>query len=227
MSTQLHQAVKNILEMPYYKNEAARSGGSKNGHESAVAEKVKLAGFSEFPKIQYKKVTKTLLREWAESGNDTELRQSTQGLPIGSYILQPAGSQGFPDILIKDFNDRFVAIECKSSEDATCPMWNDNLPKSNIIYVFTSEKVNKTTIFLGQDVITEELKQSQLAMIDELKQVVEKYKAINEQLDMFKRGWLTKFRPQNFQAGGDSLVNYFNHPSRLTCETNALNYSLQ
>ena len=93
--------------MPYFKNEHHRSGGVSFGHEEAVALKIKDAGFTEFDKSQFKKITKGLLKKWAKTGVDTDLRTATTNLPNGSYIVQPAGSQGFPDILVKDFCGRF------------------------------------------------------------------------------------------------------------------------
>ena len=227
MSTQLHTAVKDILKMPYFKNENARSGGAHYGHEEAVAVRIRDAGFAEQERSLYPKLKKGLLKRWAESGVDTDLRRVTQGMPLGSFILQPAGSQGFPDILVRDFNDRFVAIECKSGQGGLCPMWNDNLPKPNTIYVLSSGAVNETTVFLGRDVMTAAMLASQVAMIKELSAIVDKYRKINAGLDQFNRGWDTKFRPQNFQGGGGAKTNYFTHRDRRSCEANALVYSAQ
>ena len=211
--------------MPYFKNENARSGGANYGHESAVAEKFRLAEFVEIDRKQFPKLTKTLLKKWASTGNDTDLRKVTESLSVGSYILQPAGTQGFPDILVRDFNDRFVAVECKSGQTGLCPMWNDNLPKMDAIYVLSSGVTNQTTIFLGKDVITQEMLASQVAMVKELMTVVNKYREINKSLDLFNRGWDIKFRPQNFQNGGADKTNYFTHANRHQCEANALEYA--
>jgi hypothetical protein len=225
MSIQLHKAIEIILSMPFYKNENARSGGGDYGHEAAVAVRIKSAGFVEYHKENFPKLKKGLLKKWAESGNDTDLRKVTAGLPAGTYILQPAGSQGFPDVLVKDFNDRFVAVECKSGLGGLTPMWNDNLPKPNTIYVLSSGKANATTVFLGKDVMTEEMLTSQQAMIKELNDIVARYKLTNQTIDKYNRGWDIKFRPQNFQGGGKHLTNYFTHQDRQQCETNVLEYA--
>jgi hypothetical protein len=105
-------------------------------------------------------------------------------------------------------------------------MWNDNLPKPNSIYVFSSGKTNSTTVFLGKDVITNDIIINQKIMISELTDVVKKYKTINTDKDMYKRGWDIKFRPQNFQSGGKNQTDYFNHPDRKKCEGNVLEYCL-
>jgi hypothetical protein len=225
MSIQLHKAIESILSMPFYKNENARSGSADYGHEAAVAVRIKSAGFTEYQKENFPKLKKGLLKKWAESGNDTDLRKVTAGLPVGTYILQPAGSQGFPDVLVKDFNDRFVAVECKSGQNGLNPMWNDNLPKPNIIYVLSSGKADATTVFLGKDVMPEEMLTSQQAMVKELNDIVARYKLANQTLDKYNRGWDIKFRPQNFQGGGGHLTNYFTHTDRQQCETNVLEFA--
>lgn len=226
MSKILFDTLSDIRQMPYFVNEQAKSGGADYGHERAVSNKFSDYGFKEVSRDTFPKLNKSILKKWAESNVDSELREATQGLQPGSFILQPAGSQNFPDILILDFDDRFLAIECKSGKNGLCPMWNDNLPKPHAIYVLSSGLVNSTTFFLGQDVITESLAKSQLKMIDELHKVVLKYKCINESLDVYKRGWNTKFRPQNFQSGGKSKTNYFEHQDRYKCEERVLEYAL-
>jgi hypothetical protein len=225
MSTQFHTAISSIIEMPYYKNEHARSGGAVFGHEAAVAEKIKAGGFTEVDKKLYPKLTKGLLKKWAESSNDLDLRAATVGLPDGSYILQPAGSQGFPDILVKDFGNRFVAVECKSGKDGVCPMWNDNVPKPETVYVLSSGKLNQTTVFMGRDVISPEeqkLMDEQEAVIAK---IVKEYNQKMTAIDKFGRGWLQKSRKQHFQGGGKAKTNYFTHSSRTQCEQNALDFA--
>jgi len=227
MSAQFHKAINDILLMPYFKNEHARSGGAVYGHEYAVALKIKDVGFTELQKTDYPKLKKSLLSKWAETSDDTELRIVTNGMPVGSYICQPAGSQGFPDILVKDFNDRFVAAECKSGKSGLCPMWNDNTPKPKTIYVLSSGIMNATTIFMGQDVITPR----QQELMDELEKkltvIVKEYKILVDAEDSFNRGWIQKARKQHFQGGGNAKTNYFTHASRAECEKNALEYALQ
>ena len=226
MSQQLHDALVNILAMPYFKNENARSSGATYGHENAVAKRIESAGFKEENKSTYPKLKKSLLKKWADTGDDTELRKVTEGMSAGSFILQPAGTQGFPDVLVKDFSNCFVAIECKSGQSGLTPMWNDNLPKPNSIYVLSSGKKNATTVFLGRDVISYAEIQTQIAFWKEQKLLEEKYRAIMKPLDVFNRGWDIKGRPQNFQGGGNVKTNYFTHSSRAQCEANVLSFAL-
>jgi hypothetical protein len=227
MSQKLHTAVTDILAMPYFKNEHARSGGANYGHEEAVSLRVKDAGFTEVDKINYPKLTKSLLKKWARTGDDTDLREATKGLPVGSYILQPAGSQGFPDILILDFNNIFVSLECKSGKTGLSPMWNDSLPNPNTIYILSSGIRNETTIFMGRDVITEEELDCRENFLLDIKALIDKYKELMPKLDVFERGWLLKARQQYFQEGGGTKTNYFIHPKRRACELLALEYARQ
>ena len=67
MSIQLHKAIEDILVMPFYKNENARSGGADYGHEAAVAVRIASAGFTEYQKESFPKLKKGLLKKWAES----------------------------------------------------------------------------------------------------------------------------------------------------------------
>lgn len=227
MSKQLHAALTDILKMPYFKNEHARSGGAVFGHEEAVAERVKSAGFTEVSKSQFPKLTKGVLRTWAETGDETKLSAILEKLPKGSYILQPAGTQGFPDILVKDFSGSYVALECKSGKNGLCPMWNDNVPKPNAIYILSSGITNETTAFLGRDVISQSTYDLMAKQEAEIAAIVKKYAKLMDQADVFKRGWIQKSRKQHFQSGGAKKTNYFTHSDRKSCEKNVLDFAEQ
>ena len=173
MSQQLHSAMTQVLGMGYWANQNARSGGATNGHEAAVADLIKQHGFTEYPKSQFPKLTKSMLKKWAKSGNDADVRAATQGMAPGGYILQPAGTQGFPDVLVLDFVNegavpRFIAIECKSGKKGLSPMWNDNLPNPDTIYILSSGRANATTVFMGRDVITPAEIQCQINFFNEI-----------------------------------------------------------
>lgn len=225
MSKQLHQAMTSILGMGYYANQAAKSGGQSYGHEEAVALRIKSAGFAESSKAQFPKLTKGLLKKWANTGDDTLIDSILATMPKGSYILQPAGSQGFPDILVKDFGGRLVAVECKSGKNGLCPMWNDNVPKPNALYVLSSGLANQTTLFLGRDVISQSTYDLMAQQEAEIALIVQKYNKLMSSADAHKRGWLQKSRKQHFQGGGGALTNYFTHSDRKRCEEQALKWA--
>lgn len=230
MSQQLHSAMTQVLGMGYWANQNARSGGANYGHEAAVADVIKQSGFIEYPKAQFPKLTKGMLKKWARTGNDADVRKATQGMLPGGYILQPAGTQGFPDVLVLDFVQedtvpRFVAVECKSGKNGLTPMWNDNLPNPNTIYILSSGAANATTLFLGRDVITTAELQCQVNFFDDVKKLITHYRTIMGPLDSFSRGWDLKARPQNFQSGGNIKTNYFTHVNKFNCEQNVLTFA--
>lgn len=227
MSKQFHNAMTDILAMPYFKNEHHGSAGAKFGHEDAVALKIKTAGFTEVNISQFPKLTKKILKEWASTGNTTLITTVTVKLPPGSFIIQPAGSQGFPDILVKDFCGRLIAVECKSGKNGTCPMWNDNVPRPESIYILSSGKENATTVFMGKDVIDTKTYNLLALQEAEIEVIVKKYNLLMPAADKFKRGWIQKSRKQHFQGGGSAKTNYFTHADRKLCETNVLNFAKQ
>ena len=236
MSIQLHKAMVSILAMPYFKNEAHKSGKVKFAHEEAVAAKISAAGFTEVQKKLYPKLTKKLLKKWAETGDDTHLRAACVGLKEGSYILQPASSQGFPDILVLDFTNkednnkdipaRFVAIECKSTK-GTCPKWNDNAPKPNGIYVLASGSLNETTIFMGRDVITPATQKRINKLQEDWKKLTDTCKDELAVMDPLDRGFVADPRISFNQIGGAKKSNYFTHSNRQVCQDNTLSYALE
>ena len=146
-------------------------------------------------------------------------------MPVGSYIVQPAGSQGFPDILVRDHNDRFIALECKSGQGVDAPMWNDNAPKPNAIYILASGSRNETTVFIGKDVFSspEQIRINKL--IEDWNALTKICKADLLAMDSSNRGFWCNARPQYNQYGGAVKTNYFTHANRKTCETNALLYA--
>jgi hypothetical protein len=227
MSIQFHRAITDILSMPYYKNEAAKSGQVVHGHEDAVALVFKNNNFKELDKQNYKKLTKKILKEWAITGDDSKIIKCTSDMEPGSYIKQPAGSQGFPDILVKDYNARLVALECKSVKGGGTPMWNDSLPKFNAIYIMNSGKYNATTLFLGQDVISQEELDLMKELEEENNKRAKEYATKLASIDQFNRGWIQRARKQHFQFGGALKTDYFVHPDRTKCEQNVLQYAKQ
>lgn len=179
-------------------------------------------GYKAENKVSNKKIVlnKKIMESWVEHGDDTKVNQILARMPVGTYVRQPISSQSHPDFLLRDFDGRFVAVECKSSSKNTFPMWNDSLPQQNMIYVLCSEKMNKTTLFFGKDVIEKEISTIRMSMDVELNAIIEKYKPIIDKQDKKRRGFVCKYRVQNFQAGDGK--NYFTHADKELCEKNVL-----
>ncbi len=225
MSQQLYLAGLDILKMGYYKNENARSGDFNPGHEDAVAKVLDRHGFQGFTQNDFPQLNRGHLKAWWESNFEfvADLNRVLSSMPLGSYILQPGGSQSFPDILVKDFNGRFVALECKSGK-GTHPMWNDSTPKPGAAYIMSSSTAKSTTMFMGEDVITPE----QQKIIDDgliqLSQLAASISAQVKALDKHNRGFILSSRKQFFQQGGKKFTDYFTHSNRQQCEKNVLEF---
>ena len=135
------------------------------------------------------------------------------------YVYQPNGTQKSPDFRVTLDNGRIVDIECKSSTQ-TYPTYNGGLPKEGVVYIFSSMKYNKTTIFFAQDVVFDDTRQWLEETID----------AIQETLDQRR-----KFKPEDsrgidfyvrnmFVQNGAGKKDYFKHNDREKCEQNVLNH---
>lgn len=223
MSKQLKKAGQQLLKMGYYKNHHARSGEYGQGHEEAVADVLENCDFTRLDRTSVPSLSRGVLKEWWQTGFGDGLAEILSEQPQGSFILQPGGSQSFPDLLIRDFGGRWVALECKSSKGST-PMWNDSVPKQGAVYVFSSERHDSTTLFMGQQVITVK----ELDIINSYHQQFLELKAKCssdlEKADTFGRGWVYSHRPQFFQQGGAEFANYFEHSDRSHCEQQTMEY---
>ncbi len=142
------------------------------------------------------------------------------------FIINPFGSQEFPDFLII-FTNYMIAIENKSStEKGASPMWNSNLPKRNSIYILMNFKRNDLTFFCGKDVIDKEVRNILLDcdkdMEDISRQCREKLRKIPEKngdgFDFYPRGAFN----QNKQTYEDAQTNFFKHTERLKREKESL-----
>jgi hypothetical protein len=235
MSNKLFKALAKCLQLTNAVNASAKQGnGVGYNHEDAVIAELSNAGFTEVSKGNFKKLSKSRIKQWAVTGDDSILQSILKDMLNGSFIPQPAGSHGMPDILIKDFNGRLIGWECKSGKTGLTPMWNDNLPKQHITYILLSGKRQESTIFLGKDVITAK---ADKFWADAGKEIdawlkIKFAEASNLGLDKYNRGFLLKCRKQHFQAQGCSpkrkeRINYFTHADRKKCEKSALEYAKQ
>lgn len=240
LSNKLRVAFEEILKMPYFENERARSGKTINGHEDAIAIRFEEAGLTKLQNEDYPRLKKNVIKDWAKTKFDSDFIKNISNtkwktktnitfndMPLGSFIEQPAGSQSFPDFLVRDFNGRFIAVEAKSGRNGVHPMWNDNLPHPGAIYILSSGKLNETTLFNGSDVISDEMVSLREQLTEKLKEVMEWGRTQSIDLDEFNRGWDLKFRTQNFQGRGKDKTNYFTHPDRKKCEENVLEFVSQ
>ena len=222
MCEKLLEAGKKILEMGYYKNESARSGEFVPAHEIAVANVLVGIGFIEVFAGMFS-LKKGDLKKWWENRFDDSLDEILKDMPNGTFILQPGGTQSFPDILVKDFNGRIVAIECKSGK-GTHPMWNDSTPKFGAVYIMSSKKVDGTTVFMGEDAITKKQLEYINQAVEEMVAVAKKFNILIANEDSYETGFTVNCRKQFSQKGGKLKTNFFLHKYREMREKNVLEF---
>jgi hypothetical protein len=224
MSKQLKSSFEQILKMGYVKNEHATTKKSVNGHENAIESIFAENSFTSISRDLYPKPNKKIIKDWAETGNASEIDLLFKAMPNGTYIPQLLGTQSFPDIFLKDFDGKYFSIECKSVK-GTAPMWNDNIPTQYGIYVISSGKLNETTVCLGKDIISPEMTKLRNEITEKLKVVIKDYEQKMKVLDSHERGWYLTYRQQSFQYGkNQKMANYFSHKDRKKCEQNVLNF---
>lgn len=69
-------------------------------------------------------------------------------------VDKPNGSQQWPDLMVV-FNNVGYPIEVKSTKTDII-LWNSGLPRHDSLYVYNCYGKSKTTVFQGQDAITQE-----------------------------------------------------------------------
>ena len=190
--------------MPYFRNYSAESGSVHNyaKHEDAITNILILNGFT--------RVIKT--------GTD---KFNTDLLSNGEFVEQPNGTHDSPDFFLKTSTGKLLAIEAKSSKKGN-PLYNSGGVKSNYLYIFCSEKYNKTTIYKGSLIfptIQQELIKKHIEEARKRDMILnEKLKA----LDTEHRGWKYYTRPMINQAGGASFTDYFKHTERKRIEAETI-----
>lgn len=193
MSQQLEAAIRKIAAMPYYKNDQVQSGNYASNHEEAIASRLADHGFLSFGRPVLKSGFNVyIMKEWLEDNNPTSILETTKDMLPGSFIIQPGNKHCFPDILLKDFDNRLIAIEGKSAKDK--PMWNDSLPRDQAIYVVSSSKRNKSTVFLGKDVIDPALRRELIKFHNKIKEETKNHNLDLEQI--YGKTWSLYHRPQ-------------------------------
>ena len=164
----LIQLVPQLIQTEF----TSSSEGSTNSgtHESAVAEFFHTNGFLPLQKTvmvkkpRGKESEEYLMNRITHSPNPYDINT-----PDGFYtILQPYSKTGrgamnpAPDLYLVSLVSKriveWVGIECKSSKDSLCPMWNEHLPrdfvKGNILYFFSGydkeSKKKMNTLFTSE-----------------------------------------------------------------------------
>ena len=138
------------------------------------------------------------------------------------YQAQPNGIQNSPDFRVTLNDGKTVDIECKSSKQ-TFPTYNGGLPKEGVVYIFSSNKYNETTIFFADDVVSPKKRQQFANLVEELNSVL-KIHQMDEEWQEDSRGFDFYIRNMYVQNGAGKK-DYFKHSERKSCESNVLNYN--
>lgn len=204
-----------LNNMPYFRNYAAASGSVHNTstHEKAVEHVLIKHGFKSWKPSGREKITKDIYKSWIDTPS------LASKMPSMTYVPQPCGTHDNPDFIIKFAENIVLGIECKSS-DGTSPLYNSGGIKGNYIYVFCSESVNRTTIYVGGDVMTREQQKLINELIEKQRAIEQEYNKKLQECDVNKRGVSYYTRPMIGQAGGGSFTNYFTHEKKDQCEKN-------
>tara|TARA_R110002126_G_scaffold162549_5_gene310525 strand:+ start:93 stop:638 length:546 start_codon:yes stop_codon:yes gene_type:complete len=136
------------------------------------------------------------------------------------YVAQPNGIQNSPDFYVFH-NGKQYSVECKSSKGHH-PTYNGGLPKPGSIYIFSSKKYNKTTVYFADDVVKKSKRELFSCLIEEINDVLKKYQSLPEwQND--ERGFNFYIRNMFTQSGGRAKTDYFEHKDKTICEESVLN----
>ena len=213
---------QDILKMPYHRNYAAASGKVHNiaKHEDAVEDVLIKHGFTN-ANLPNRKGKKSPI---ALKDRDKALADSNEllGIPNNSYVVQPCGTHANPDFIV-NHNNKLYFVECKSSKEVY-PTYNSGLPKDKYIYIFSSAKTNATTVYMGDDIVTEEQTRIINEGKKELASILSKMNAALAESDILGRGVDYYDRPMFGQKGGADKSNYFTHKNRKTCEEKVIKY---
>ena len=100
-----------------------------------------------------------------------------------NYIVQPNGSQAFPDFTLPDHD---LDIECKSIK-TYAPMWNRGLPRPDALYILTSKKLNRSSILFGKYVCSVEQYERLIEQDKEYRQLIKEDQDAEEGYEIYPR----------------------------------------
>ena len=220
----MSNALKDILNMHYFKNSSAASNEEvkENRHENAISQILKKHGFTIRRKDLVGDGIGISVGLWKKPKDWlSDVRMCP--LDVGEYAEQPCGTQSSPDFIIRLSDTEVLALEAKSAKDPT-PQYNSGGIKPDYLYVFTCSMYNQTTVYWGRDIITPE----QQKVIDELiaqqKKLEQEANIKLSELDKNHRGISYYTRPMITQSGGKEKTSYFRHIHRNECERKVIEY---
>jgi hypothetical protein len=135
------------------------------------------------------------------------------------------GTHNVPDFIIVDNHVPYF-LECKTGSKTDKITWNTNLPKKDYIYLFSCEKYDSSTLFLGQHHMNETIYDIYKEGIDTIREVV---KNLNDKLKKIDNhhGYEYYARNMFIQAGGGSKTSVIKHKNKEKYLQETLDFVLQ
>lgn len=204
-----------LQALPYFRNYQAQSGFAHNiaSHEDAVEDVLKryhLEPVNFETLCAPHGMTRRQFRDALLAG------ERFSNFPFSAYCAQPLGNNDSPDFIIFT-NGEVYFIECKSAKQ-NHPMYNGGLPKENYIYLFCSEKSDETTMYMGSDVLHENVREVTDEYTTKIKALEQELNGILSAMPENTRGFSYYARHMYTQQGGKHFTDYFNHNERAECE---------
>ena len=153
-----------------------------------------------------------------EIGNPTNYRRH--------YLVQPFGSQDYPDFLVFD-GERVVSIESKYSRKSEGkPMWNSGLPRPGGIYIFGAHGRGDVTFFRGCDVVSPSESRKFIEFFNRQRRAQEEFNEQNMQGQKYGFvAYVRKAFDQNLRYNEEAVTNFFTNERRLELEQSVIKYT--
>lgn len=169
-----------LLTQALKKAVSSSSVNNTNGaHEQWFANILTNFGFVEkriagLTKKQIKKKKVEQLRDIDLSVDDVRSQRKTSSLAMW-FVQQPLGDQNTPDFLVSDEGGNLFYIELKSSSNGEKITWNGGWPKDDFIYLLSSGKHKKQTVFMGSTCWKPHVKKALLEHAEKLKDLTDSF----------------------------------------------------
>lgn len=197
------------------------------GNEFEDRLKVKLdeIGFNRVMKEDINKIVFAELKKLVQDDQSlTEIDNPTNY--TRHYLVQPFGSQNYPDFLVFDEN-RVVSIESKYSKKSEGkPMWNSGLPRPGGIYIFGAYGRGDVTFFRGCDVVSPSESRKFIEFFNRQQQAQEEFNEQNMQGQKYGFvAYVRKAFDQNLRYNEEAVTNFFTNERRAELERSVIEYT--
>lgn len=140
------------------------------------------------------------------------------------FIVQPSGSQNYPDFMVFD-KSYIYGIEVKYSTGKQLkPMWNSGLPRQNGIYIFGCFGVSDITFFIGRDVVSAEEAEEMHKFFGKVKEHQEQFNETKMQEQKYGFAVYVRKAFEQKKTNPKAIIDYFGNPNRAALEKKVIDY---